>query len=67
MALLVERGADVNQAEIARHMIPRYAIVHAVMAGAFERVRWLKEHGADPDLKGAYGSAMTYIPKMGRE
>lgn len=65
MALLVERGAGVNQAEISRHMIPLYAIVHAVMAGAVERVRWLKEHGADPDLQGAYGSAVTYATKMG--
>ncbi|TVY42841.1 hypothetical protein LSUB1_G003746, partial [Lachnellula subtilissima] len=37
MALLVERGADVNQAEESRHMVARYAIVHAVMAGAVER------------------------------
>ena len=67
MALLVERGADVNQAEISRHMVPRYAIVHAVMAGAVERVRWLLEHGIDPELKGAYGSAMTYAKLMGSE
>ena len=67
MALLVERGEDVNQAEKSRHMIPRYAIVHAVMAGAVERVRLLLEHGADPELKGAYGSAVTYATKMGSE
>ena len=67
MALLVERGADINQAEKSRHMVPRYAIVHAVMAGAVERMRWLLEHGADPELKGAYGSAVTYATKMGSE
>ena len=67
MALLVERGADVDQAEMSRHMVPRYAIVHAVMAEAVERVRWLLEHGADPELKGPYGSAMTYAKLMGSE
>lgn len=58
MALLVERGADVNRAEESRHMVPRYAIVHAVMAGAVERVKWLLEAGADPDARGAWGSAV---------
>ena len=50
MALLVEGGADVNQAKISRHMVARYVIVHAVMAGAVERVRWLLEQGLDPEL-----------------
>ncbi len=67
MALLVERGADVNQAEKSRHMVARYAIVHAVMAGAVERVRWLLEQGAVAELKGAYGSAVTYATQMGSE
>ena len=67
MALLVERGADVNKEEISRHMVAKYAIVHAVMAGAVERVRWLLQHGADPELKGAYGSAVRYATLMGSE
>ena len=67
MALLVERGADVNQAEESRHMVARYAIVHAVMAGAVERVRWLLERGADPEAKGAWGSAVMYATRMGSE
>ncbi|CAH0038296.1 unnamed protein product [Clonostachys solani] len=58
MSLLVERGAKVNQRAETRHMVPRYPIVHAVMAGAIERVRWLLQHGADPHLKGNFGSAM---------
>lgn len=33
-------GADVNQIE-SRHILARYATVHAVMAGAAENVRWL--------------------------
>ena len=67
MALLVERGADVNKEEVSRHMVAKYAIVHAVMAGAVERVRWLLEHGADPELKGAYDSALRYATLMGSE
>lgn len=67
MELLVEHGADVNQAEETRHMVPRYAIVHAVMAGAVERVRWLLEHGANPELKGAWGTAVTYAQSLGSE
>lgn len=67
MALLVERGADVNQAEESRHMVARYAVVYAVMAGALERVKWLLEAGADPNFRGAWGSAVTYAEKMGSE
>ena len=67
MALLVERGADINQATESRHMVAKYAIVHAVMAGAVERVRWLLKHGADAELKGAYGSAVEYAEIMGSE
>ena len=67
MALLVERGADFDQAEKSRHAVPQYAIVHAVMAGAVERVRWLLDHGADVELKGGFGrSALTYAT-MGSE
>ncbi|VUC27995.1 unnamed protein product [Clonostachys rosea] len=66
MALLVERGAKVNQRADTRQMVPRYPIVHAVMAGAIERVRWLLHHGADPHLKGDFGSAMEYA-KHGSE
>lgn len=67
MELLVERGADVNQAEVTRYLVPRYAIVHAVMAGAVERVRWLLEHGANPDLKGGVGTAVSYAQSSGSE
>ncbi|PQE14027.1 Ankyrin repeat-containing domain protein [Rutstroemia sp. NJR-2017a BBW] len=65
--LLVERGADVNQAEESRHMVAKYAIVYAVMAEAVNRVKWLLEHGADPELKGAWGSAVEYARWMGSE
>ena len=51
MELLVERGADVNQRDNDRHVVPRYAIETAVRAQAVERVRWLLEHGADPEVK----------------
>ncbi|KAM0194349.1 hypothetical protein ACHAPI_007110 [Fusarium lateritium] len=57
MALLVENGAGVNDKFNTRHMTPLYPIVNAVMAGAVERVQWLLSQGADPDLKGPYGSA----------
>ena len=67
MALLVERGADVNQEFKSRHMVARYAILRAVMAGAVERVRWLLEHGADPELTGPYGNAVTYATRMRSE
>ena len=60
MALLVSRGADVNRNEVSQHMVAQYAIVHAVMAGATERVRWLLEHGADPYAKGDFGTAVDY-------
>jgi ankyrin repeat protein len=67
MALLVEHGADVNQKEETRHMTPQYAIVNAVMAGAVERVRWLLEHGADPNARGAYGSAIERARAIGNQ
>ncbi|KAF5702662.1 ankyrin repeat domain-containing protein [Fusarium globosum] len=60
MALLVENGADVNGKLETQHMIAQYPIVNAVMAGAVERVKWLLSRGADPDLKGQYGSARDY-------
>lgn len=67
MALLVDRGADVNQREESRHMVPQYAIVHAVMAGAVERVKWLLEHGADPYIRGSWGSAAEHARTSGNE
>ncbi|KAJ5317602.1 hypothetical protein N7508_002110 [Penicillium antarcticum] len=67
MALLVEHGADINKKEESRHMTPQYAIVNAVMAGAVERVRWLLEHGADPNVRGAYGSAIERARDIGNE
>ena len=67
MELLVERGADVNQRQETRNVVPQYAIVHAVTAGAVERVRWLLEHRADPHARGSYGSAVEYARTMGSE
>ncbi|CDM36009.1 hypothetical protein DTO013E5_5504 [Penicillium roqueforti] len=67
MALLVGRGADVNQREESRHMVAQYAIVYAAMAGAVERVKWLLEHGADPYIKGNWGSAAEYALTSGNE
>ncbi|TGO21617.1 hypothetical protein BPAE_0209g00030 [Botrytis paeoniae] len=67
MELLVSRGADVNQKEESRYMVPGYPIVYAVMAGAVERVRWLLERGANPELRGSYGSAVSYLEVMGSE
>ncbi|KAF5639357.1 ankyrin repeat domain protein [Fusarium sp. NRRL 52700] len=60
MALLVENGAGVNDKLETQHMTAQYPIVNAVMAGAVERVKWLLSQGADPDLKGQYGSARDY-------
>ncbi|KAL4780642.1 hypothetical protein BJX76DRAFT_350835 [Aspergillus varians] len=62
MALLVERGADINQYQGPQrgNMVAGYAIVMAAMAGAVERVRWLLEKGADPTKRGAWGSAVEY-------
>ncbi|KAF5588779.1 ankyrin repeat domain-containing protein, partial [Fusarium pseudocircinatum] len=60
MALLVENGARANDKLKTQHMIAQYPIVNAVMAGAVERVKWLLSQGADPDLKGQYGSARDY-------
>ncbi|CAG8899673.1 unnamed protein product [Penicillium egyptiacum] len=67
MALLVDRGADVNQREESRHMVAHYTIVYAVMAGAVERVKWLLEHGADPYKRGSWGSAAEYAHTSGNE
>jgi hypothetical protein len=64
MAVLVENGAGVNDKFNTRHMTPLYPIVNAVMAGAVERVQWLLSQGADPDLKGPYGSARDYASKV---
>ncbi|RAK95217.1 ankyrin repeat domain-containing protein [Aspergillus ibericus CBS 121593] len=67
MALLVAHGANVNQPQDCRLMTPRYAIVYAVIAGAVARVRWLLAHGADPEAKGALGSAWDYAQRRGSE
>lgn len=64
MALLVSRGADVNQKQESQHMVAQYPIIHAVMAGATERVRWLLEHGADPHARGNFGTAIEYARNM---
>ncbi|KAF5624153.1 ankyrin repeat domain protein [Fusarium sp. NRRL 25303] len=60
MALLIENGAGVDDKLETKHMTAQYPIVNAVMAGAFERVKWLLSQGADPDLQGQYGSARDY-------
>ncbi|KAF3026842.1 hypothetical protein E8E14_015010 [Neopestalotiopsis sp. 37M] len=67
MALLVAHGADVNARQVSRHMIPGLAIVEAVMAGAVQRVKWLLDHGADPEARGAWGSAVSYADKVGSQ
>lgn len=65
MALLVEHGADVNAAEDRRLVLAQYPIVHAAMAGAVERVKWLLSHGADPNIKGDFGNAVEYAKWRG--
>ncbi|TVY74912.1 Ankyrin repeat domain-containing protein 17 [Fusarium oxysporum f. sp. cubense] len=60
MELLLENGGDVNHRLETRHMEELYPIVNAVKAGAVERVKWLLSKGADPDLKGSWGSARDY-------
>ncbi|KAI5459541.1 ankyrin repeat-containing domain protein [Mariannaea sp. PMI_226] len=67
MELLVDAGVDVNYAPVSRLMTPRYAIVHAVIAGAVERVRWLLSKGGNPHATGAYGSAAEYAAKFGSD
>ncbi|KAM0437814.1 hypothetical protein ACHAPT_002179 [Fusarium lateritium] len=67
MALLVEQGADVNGKFQSRHMTAQYPIVNAVIASAVERVKWLLSQGADPSLRGAYGSAVEYAQKAGSD
>ncbi|KAJ6109150.1 hypothetical protein N7486_001384 [Penicillium sp. IBT 16267x] len=66
MELLVERGADVNQMGESR-VVVHHPIMYAVMAGAAERVKWLLEHGADPEARGAWGSAAEYVEMVGSE
>ena len=48
-------------------MEPQYVIVHAVLAGAMGRVNWLLNQGADPFVKGAFGSAAEYAFFWGEE
>ncbi|KAL9059000.1 MAG: hypothetical protein Q9162_001388 [Coniocarpon cinnabarinum] len=67
MELLVEKGADVNQRDESRYMVPRLPILLATMAGAVERVKWLLDHGADPEAEGSYGSAVSAAKHTGSE
>jgi ankyrin repeat protein len=67
MALLVERGADVNEAEKTRYVTQQFPINHAISAGAVERVRWLLEHGANPELRGPWGTAVQLAQYTKRE
>lgn len=66
MALLVQHGADVNQRGESR-LVAHHAIMYAVMAGAVEQVRWLLAHGADPEARGAWGSATEYVAMVGSD
>lgn len=66
MDLLVERGADVNQLGESR-LVAHHPIMYAALAGAVERVRWLLEQGADPEARGAWGSAAEYVATMGSD
>lgn len=67
MELLIERGAEVNQPENSRHMTFRYALNYAVAAGAVERVRWLLEHGANPENVGMGVNAISLSKMWKRE
>ncbi|KAF2228925.1 ankyrin [Viridothelium virens] len=60
-----DAGADVNQRDESRHMVPRLPILLATMAGAVERVKWLLEHGANPEADGTYGSALSHAERYG--
>ncbi|OQE25226.1 hypothetical protein PENSTE_c006G10048 [Penicillium steckii] len=66
MQLLLERGADINQ-KGETELVAHHPIMYAVMAGAVERVRWLLEHGADPDARGSWGSAAESAFVMGSD
>jgi ankyrin repeat protein len=50
MALLVDRGADVNQCGEST-LVAHHPIMYAVMAGAVERVRLLLGQGANPEAR----------------
>ncbi|KAI9720506.1 MAG: hypothetical protein M1828_005677 [Chrysothrix sp. TS-e1954] len=67
MELLVERGADVNRRDESRHMVPRLPVLLATMAGAVGRVRWLLDHGADPEKDGTHGNAVDQAHRHGSE
>jgi hypothetical protein len=41
--------------------------VHIVIVSAVERVRWLLEHDANPELKGGVGTAVSYAQSRGSE
>ncbi|KAJ4263314.1 hypothetical protein NW762_006132 [Fusarium torreyae] len=58
MELLLENGGDVNHRLETRHMEELYPI-----AGAVDRVKWLLSKGADPDLKGPWGSAREFAKR----
>lgn len=60
MAALLKHGADVNRKEGTPHNTAKYAVVHAVIAGAVQRFRWPLDYGADPRLKGSFDSAIDY-------
>ncbi|KAJ6033864.1 uncharacterized protein N7446_007840 [Penicillium canescens] len=69
MALLVEKGADVNKKRQSPYVTHLYPIVFAAVAGAVERVKWLLEHGANPELGCPilYGNAMDVAQVKGNE
>ena len=61
MELLVANGADVNGRQISQHLVPGLPIVEAINTGALARVKWLLDHGADPELAGPFGSAASHV------
>ena len=65
MALLVEKGVDVNQKNDSRPIVPQYPILLATMAGAVGRVKWLLKHGANPEAGGKFNSAESYATMFG--
>lgn len=67
MEALVAHGADVNGKDGLLVNSPGYPIVRAAQVGAVHRVRWLLNHGADPNLKGDDGSAADWADKMGSD
>ncbi|KAJ5818808.1 hypothetical protein N7474_004399 [Penicillium riverlandense] len=67
MALLLQRGTDINRRDEFPHREPRYALACAIRVGAVERVKWLLEHGANPEAQDHIGNAMEYARCYGSD